>query len=425
MANTRKTAVLILNEVLEQKQFFADMREKYKNEIKGSEKFVSMLILTALRKKCFLEKTLQKFLKKPLKKKDIFAHYAMICALTEIFYLDTPSYAVLNEYVDTVKHKNGKFIASMVNAVLRKITALKDDLKKEDDNLNLPINFKKMLIADYGKESADLIEKSYVLKPALDITMPQESAEFMQETKAKRLDETSYRISQNIEVGSIYGYNDGLWWVQDYASSLPVKMFSALKGKKVLDLCAAPGGKTAQLLCAGAKVSALDVSPSRLERLKENLIRLKLHETEIICADAMEYLQNYDGELFDAILVDAPCSATGTLRRHPEVPYIKTKEDVLKMADIQKKFLQKASKVLKIGGELVYCVCSVFKAEGEDVINDFLQKNKNFQLKNPATSTLSDERIKTKEGFFRTLPFYSDGMDAFFAAILEKISVEK
>ena len=421
MANIRKTAVLILNEVLEQKQFFADMREKHENEIKGAEKFVSMLVLTALRKKCFSESVLQKFLQKPLKKKDIFAHYALLCALTEIFYLDTPPYAVLNEYVDAVKHQNGKFIAALVNAILRKISSEINELKKEDNKEDLPNEFKKMLIADYGKEVTNFIEQCYAAKPFLDVTMPKESEVFMQRTGAKRLDETSYRISQNTEIGKLYGYEEGLWWVQDYAASLPVKMFSNLKGKKVLDLCAAPGGKTAQLLYAGAKVTAIDISPSRVERLMENLRRLKLPETEVICADALSYLQNYKGELFDAVLVDAPCSATGTLRRHPEIPHIKTKEDVVKMANIQKKFLQEASKVLKKSGELVYCVCSVFKAEGEDIIYDFLQKNKNFQLKNPIILSLSDKRIKTKEGYFRTLPFYGDGMDAFFAAKLLKI----
>lgn len=425
MSNIRKISIEILNEVLEQKEFFADMREKYKAEIKGAEKFVSMLVLTALRKKCFLEKTLQKFLHKPLKKKDIFAHYALLCAMTEIFYLDTPSYAVLNEYVDAVKHKNGRFIGSMLNAVLRKISALKDDLLKEDNSADFPADFKKMLIDNYGKETADLIEKSYAIKPSLDITMPKKSAEFMQKTGAEKLDDTSYRIEQNVEIGGIYGYNEGLWWVQDYAASLPVKMFSALKGKKVLDLCAAPGGKTAQLLSLGAIVTAVDVSASRLERLKDNMKRLKFENLEIVCADAIEYLQNYTGEKFDAILVDAPCSATGTLRRHPEIPHIKHKADVLKMAEIQEKFLQKATEVLKKGGEIVYCVCSVFKAEGENIINNFLQKNKNFKLKNPIITSLSDERIKTKEGFFRTLTFYGGGMDAFFAAVLEKISVEK
>ena len=421
MSNTRKTAVMILQEVLEQKVFFSDMREKYKTEIKGAEKFVSMLVLTALRKKCFLERTLAKFLQKSLRKKDIFAQYALFCAATELFYLNSPDYAVLNDYVAAVKQKNGKFLSAMVNAVLRKIATNKEELKKEDCEADLPLNFKEMLIKDYGKDTADLIEKTFSLQPALDLSMAGKVPDFEEKTGAIKLDESSYRITKNVEVGSIYGYEKGLWWVQDYAASLPVKMFSGLKGKKVLDLCASPGGKTAQLAAAGAIVTAVDVSAERLEKLAQNIKRLNFSEVKIVCSDALDFLQEYKGELFDAILVDAPCSATGTLRRHPEIPHIKDQNDISKMADLQKKFLNQAVKALKTGGELVYCVCSIFKAEGENIIGEFLQENKNFILETSKKVNLLDERIKTEEGYFRMLPFYGGGMDAFFAAKMKKI----
>ena len=197
-----------------------------------------------------------------------------------------------------------------------------------------------------------------------------------------------------------------------------------IKDKKVLELCAAPGGKTAQLLTEGAKVTCLDVSDNRLKILKENMNRLNLVPEKIVCADGIEFLENAKEEKFEIVVLDAPCSATGTLRRHPEVVHIKGKKDVLTQAKVQKDFLSKVDKVLCSGGVLLYCTCSLCKEEGEFQIKEFLNKNKNYKIINLKDKI--EKKLKmlvTEDGFLRVLPHYMDehgGADGFFAAFLRK-----
>ena len=211
---------------------------------------------------------------------------------------------------------------------------------------------------------------------------------------------------------------------RDFAASLAARTLGNIKGLKVLDLCAAPGGKTAQLINAGAEVTSLDISKPRLQKLKENLERLKFN-AEIICADALEYLKNISEPAYDAILLDAPCSATGTIRRHPELVHIKRLQDIEKLAALQKDILDVAGNALKKGGSLVYCTCSIAKDEGEKRIEEFIKNHPEFSVK-PVNSQgigRSLEEIITPEGFIRTLPGHlaaSGGSDAFFIARLQK-----
>jgi 16S rRNA (cytosine967-C5)-methyltransferase len=190
-----------------------------------------------------------------------------------------------------------------------------------------------------------------------------------------------------------------------------------------LELCAAPGGKTAQLLTKKAKVTCLDVSSNRLKILQENMNRLKLTPEKIICANGIDFLKNTD-EKFEIIVLDAPCSATGTLRRHPEVVHVKRKNDVSDQAKIQKDFLSKVDRALLGGGLLLYCTCSLCKEEGEHQIEEFLHANKNYKIINLKDRISTKyEKLITKEGFLRVLPHYMDdfgGADGFFAACLRK-----
>ena len=217
------------------------------------------------------------------------------------------------------------------------------------------------------------------------------------------------------------GYNEGEWWVQDISASLAANYFSNIQGKRILDLCAAPGGKTSQLISMGAKVTSLDASQDRLRILQQNLQRLKLSAENIICCDAVDYLQNFNKEPYDGILLDAPCSATGVFRRHPEIVHLKKQEDIDKQASLQKKILSVISPALKTGGELIYCTCSIAKTEGEEQILNFIKSHNNYKiipLKNP-----SEPQSETTEGFIRTLPFHycaQQGCDAFFIAKLTK-----
>jgi len=331
--------------------------------------------------------------------------------------MDSPAYAILNDYVEIIKKENGRFAASFANAVLRKISLEKEKLLKNDTGMDFPADFKNLLQNDYEKKTVDAVEKSFAEKPALDITLKTPIPDFSEKTGALKLDNTSYRFYDYGDIKSIYGFEQGLWWVQDYAASLPVKLSENIKNKKVLDLCAAPGGKTAQLLSLGADVTAVDISAKRLERLKENMQRLHFDKVNIVCSDAISFLKNNPQD-FDIILLDAPCSATGTFRRHPEIPHIKQREDIEKMQQLQKNILCEAAKAVKKGGEIIYCVCSIFKAEGECVIFDFLHEHNNFCICPINNLSFIDERIKTEENFIRTLPIYGNGMDSFFAVRL-------
>lgn len=417
MSVERKYAAKVLQKVLEEKVFFKDALASYEEMVEKHKKFVTMLVLTTLRKKEFLEKILHKYIKKPLKNKDIGAKYLLLCATTELFYMSSPEYAVINEYVGIIKQQNGRFLSSMANAVLRNIIKDKNSLQALDDGYNLPERFRKSLENDYGRDIVCKIEREYAKQPKLDISIKQAFADDFTLPDSQKQDRTTLRLENVSEVEKIDGYADGKWWVQDYAATLAVKIAGNPQNQKVLDLCAAPGGKTAQLADGGAFVTAVDISASRLEKLAANMARLGFSDkVKIVCADAFDFLQNCAAGEFDMILVDSPCSASGTLRRHPEIPYIKSIEDAKKMAGIQQKMLAAAAEKLKSGGTLIYCVCSIFKVEGEDITADFLQKHPDFSKKEISSEQLADKRILTADGFLRTLPFYAGGTDAFFVA---------
>ena len=202
------------------------------------------------------------------------------------------------------------------------------------------------------------------------------------------------------------------------AEILPVK-----PGDRVLDICAAPGGKTAQLLSEGAMVTCIDVSENRLKTLQENMKRLNLRPEKIICEDGLSFLDKTD-EKYEIVVLDAPCSATGTLRRHPEIVHVKTKNDVSAQAKLQKEFLNKVANVLKDSGILLYCTCSLCKEEGEFQIKEFLENNKNYKVVNLKSKMPKElANMVTKEGFVRVLPYHADafgGADGFFVACLKK-----
>jgi 16S rRNA (cytosine967-C5)-methyltransferase len=202
-------------------------------------------------------------------------------------------------------------------------------------------------------------------------------------------------------VDNLAGFGDGAWWVQDAASALPVKLLGDVSDKTVLDLCAAPGGKTAQLAAAGAKVTALDQSASRMERVKQNLDRLKL-VAELHVGDVLDFPAD---RIFDAVLLDAPCSATGTIRRHPELPFIKSELQIAELSKLQARLLAHAAKFVRSGGSLVYCTCSLEPEEGEAQVESFLGSHPGYR-RAPLTAddVASQGQFITSTGDLRTLP---------------------
>ncbi|HRJ11889.1 MAG TPA: RsmB/NOP family class I SAM-dependent RNA methyltransferase, partial [Alphaproteobacteria bacterium] len=262
-------------------------------------------------------------------------------------------------------------------------------------------------------------------EPPLDITLKNDPNALKQRSDSAKdwaeklggelITSQTVRITEYGEVAKLAGYDAGAWWVQDVAATFPVTLLGDLRGKEVLDLCAAPGGKTLQLLAGGAKVTAVDSSAQRLMKLKENLARTKM-TAEIQCADV---LRLEPAQQYDVVLLDAPCTATGTIRRHPEILIHKQQDDTHRLAALQLQMLDAAKAWVKPGGKLLYCVCSLQREEGEHQMKSFLAANPEFELM-PAKLPDAPQCV-TSDGFLRVLPnHFPGGADGFFAAALQK-----
>lgn len=408
----RETAALLLHKIIKEHSLTSDSPETAFNK---------MLILTTCRHAVSLSALLNKFLSKKIPHKYDFAHTILLTAACELLFMESPDYAVINSYVNITKKHFGQALGGMVNAVLRNILRQKEQIKATYRQQFFPDSFKKILAKDYEAQTISKIEAATFNQPPLNISVRQDSSAWAQKLNAQIVNKQTLSLATEGKIETLEGYAEGAWWVQDTSAALAVQQFSELRGKRILDLCAAPGGKTAQLINAGAEVTSLDCSETRLQTLKQNLNRLQFKVHQIICDDILNYLENFNELPFDAVLLDAPCSATGIFRRHPEIVHLKTTADVIKQATLQKQILQKISPVLKKGGEFIYCTCSIAQAEGEEQISGFIKNNSDFKIiplqnkEEPATIT--------PEGFIRTLPFHyagTGGCDAFFIAKLIK-----
>jgi 16S rRNA (cytosine967-C5)-methyltransferase len=269
--------------------------------------------------------------------------------------------------------------------------------------------------AAYGAD-ADRIAQALLTEPPLDITAKEGARDWAERLGGVLTLTGSIRLDDAPPVESLRGFAEGDWWVQDAAAALPARLLGDVRGKHVLDLCAAPGGKTLQLAAAGAHVTAVDKSEARLERLRQNLARTKL-DAEVICADALDYRAS---EPFDAVLLDAPCTSTGTLRRHPDVAWLRRPTDIRALAELQTKLITAASALLKPGAPLVYAVCSLEPEEGPGVVAEALRNGWRREPMKPGDIPGADPFI-TPDGDLRTLPSHwpeIGGLDGFYAARL-------
>ena len=370
MADPRETATEIFRQINTQKD--TSNLQALEQNTHTEHGFIKMLTLTTLRRHVFLRKVMNQFIKKKLPAKASFADSAIETGACELLFMDTPDYAIINSYVNLIKKHCDKFIAGLANAVLRRIAADKDILLKHNRDEVFPDSFLEILNNSYIKDTISRLQNAALQEPALTISTKATPQDWAQRLEGQWIDGNSVTLPNSGKVQSLSGFVEGHWWVQDFAASLAVSVLPDLKGKRVLDLCAAPGGKTAQLINKGALVTSLDNSQQRLNTLRQNMERLHFSPEKIICADALNYLQDFSDTPFDVILLDAPCSATGTFRRHPEVLHLKTKFDVLRQAELQKQILANISKALAPQGTLIYCTCSIAKEEGEKQISDFL-----------------------------------------------------
>ena len=340
--------------------------------------------------------------------------------VAQAFYLDTPSFAAVDTTVRLARRdKASEPFAGLINAVLRGL--LRGAAPAGDDPRALaPGWLFSRWSAAYGEAGAEAIAAQIALEPATDLTPRDlgDAADLAAALEAEMLPGGSLRVRQRGDVAMWAGYDAGRWWVQDAAASVPARLLAAKPGEKVLDVCAAPGGKSLQLAAAGASVTAVDRSAPRLRRLAQALERTHL-EAEIVTADIAKW---NDQRLFDAVLLDAPCSATGTFRRHPDVLWGTRPTDIVKLAGVQARLLDAVAARVAPGGRLVYCVCSLEPEEGEAQIEAFLGRHAAFRLSpiHPGEGGGPDASA-TPAGLLRILPHQREGgLDGFFAARLTR-----
>lgn len=327
------------------------------------------------------------------------------------------AHGVVNDAVAlTAGHKKGQHMKGMVNAVLRKIAA---DGPVEWAKLRvprLPKWLRDPLVMAWGGEAVMAMEAAQFAGAPVDITVKDDAAGWAERLGGVVLPTGSVRLAQAGQVSALPGFSDGAWWVQDAAAALPARLLDARPGEAVLDMCAAPGGKTLQMAAAGADVTALDISDARLERVRENLARTGL-KARVVAGDALEHQGRYD-----AILLDAPCSATGTIRRHPDLPHAKDGAEFGGLFELQSAMLDHALTLLKPGGRLVFCTCSLLPDEGECQIEDALGRHPGLVVDRAALDRPGvDPAWITDEGGLRLRPdFWPDlgGMDGFYMAVL-------
>jgi 16S rRNA (cytosine967-C5)-methyltransferase len=342
--------------------------------------------------------------------------------------MDVPDHAAVDLSVRLVQSdRRAAKYAGLVNAVLRRCARegqpLIDEVKSQ--TLDIPPWLLARWIAHYGESTAKEIAVALGYEPSLDITVKSDAEQWAARLHGEVLPTGSVRTLLQGSVTMLPGFTEGQWWVQDAAAALPVRLFGDVAGKTIADLCAAPGGKTAQLALAGARVTAIDRSPGRVARLRDNLTRLTL-EAETVVADSAEWARE-DGS-FDGVLVDAPCSSTGTIRRHPDVAWLRQETDIGALMNVQKRLLQKAVALLRPGGTLVYCTCSLEPEEGEQAIAALLAAESAVRrIPIDAGEVAGLAGIVTPEGDLRTLPCHLPhddprlgGLDGFYAARLVK-----
>ena len=321
------------------------------------------------------------------------------------------AHGVVNEAVGLARAgRKTSHLAGLVNAVLRQVpvgVALNGVQK-------LPRWLRQPLVHAYGRDAVTAIEAVQATAPTLDLTL-RAGAEA---PEGDLLPTGSLRLADRGQVSTLPGYASGGWWVQDAAAALAVPLLGDVKGQRVLDMCAAPGGKTMQLAAAGADVTALDISGPRMARVAENLARTGLAAT-CITADALDWQPD---QPFDAILLDAPCSATGTIRRHPDLPFVKDGSEIAGLVALQTALLDRALGWLKPGGRLVFVTCSLLPDEGEAQLTAALARHPGLSVLRPTLPGLSPDWI-TPDGGLRLRPDYwadKGGMDGFFMACLRR-----
>jgi 16S rRNA (cytosine967-C5)-methyltransferase len=367
----RRAAIAVLDAVLRRGQSMSDALEAMPKALTGSDAaFARAIAAGGLRRLNQIDAVLKTYLTKPLPVGAGPVPLILHAAAAEILVVGAAAHAAVDcANKLAAQDKGGKHFRGLVNAVLRKVTTEGRALYAAQDAamVNTPPWAWEDWADTYGEATARAIAEAHLREAPLDISVkdPAQAAHWARELQADILPAGTLRRSAGGRIEALPGFAEGAWWVQDAAAALPVKMLGNVRGKTVIDLCAAPGGKTAQLAAAGARVVAVDRSGDRLRLLQDNLKRLGL-DASVVAADALTWRP---GELADAVLLDAPCTATGTVRRHPDLLINKSRGDVFRLAEDQAALLRAAIQMVKPGGHIVYSVCSLQREEGPEVVS--------------------------------------------------------
>ncbi len=342
-------------------------------------------------------------------------------AVVELFEERAAAHGVVSSWVSVTRAgRQTARLAGLVNAVLRQVAALPRESWEALPLPRMPGWLRRPLLAAHGKAVVEAIEAAHAAGAPLDLTVRDAPDAWARRLGGRLMPTGSVRLGSGVQVSALPGYDSGAWWVQDAAAALPVRLLAPRPGERVLDMCAAPGGKTMQLAAAGADVTALDSSARRMRRLRENLERTGLTARPVV-ADAL----GFRAPPFDAILLDAPCSATGTMRRHPDLPHVRGADSLPALLALQRRLLDHALTLLRPGGRLVYCTCSLLPDEGEAQLRALLQRAPRLWPDGDAIAAAIGRGgfsadWRRPEGL-RTRPDHwadAGGLDGFFMAVL-------
>jgi 16S rRNA (cytosine967-C5)-methyltransferase len=384
---------------------------------------VRHIVATALRRLGSLRQILDQCLDRGLPAEAPRVEAALLVGAAQILFLDVPDHAAVDLSVRLVQtDRHAARYSKLVNAVLRRIARQGADMLAADAvALDTPAWLLDRWTRHYGAATARAIALAKRTEPSLDLTVKSEPEVWAARLGGCVLPTGSVRLIPHGPVPQLPGYQEGAWWVQDAAAALPVRLFGDVRGRAIADVCAAPGGKAAQLAWLGAHVTAVDRSPTRLERVRENLKRLSLM-ADIVQADAAAW----EAGPFDGVLIDAPCSSTGTIRRHPDIAWLKQETDLAGLTSLQARLLDHAVTLTRPGGTIVFCTCSLEPEEGEALITSFLDREPRVRRQpvDPGEVQGRSELV-TAAGELRTLPIHfpaSDprlaGLDGFYAVRL-------
>jgi 16S rRNA (cytosine967-C5)-methyltransferase len=421
----RRAAIGVLDAVLRRGQSMTDALESLPRGITGSDAaFARAIAAGGLRRLNQVDAVIKTYLTKPLPAGAGPVSLILHAAATEILVLDAAPHAAV-DCANKLAAQDiaGKHFRGLVNAVLRKVTGPGREVYAAQDaaRVNTPLWAWEDWADAYGEDTTRAIAEAHLREAPLDFSLkdPSQATLWAKELQAEILPTGTLRRAAGGRIENLTGFLDGAWWVQDAAAALPVKMLGDVRGKHVIDLCAAPGGKTAQLAAAGARVSAIDRNGERLRLVLDNLKRLSL-DASVVAADALVWRPT---ELADAVLLDAPCTATGTVRRHPDLLINKSRGDVFRLAEDQRALLAAAIQMIKPGGLIVYSVCSLQREEGPDVVAGALGSAvRRVPLAMGEFAGL--DPFMDSNGDLRTLPSQmadKGGLDGFYAARLQRL----